>query len=79
MRLQIIQDSKGKATGVYIYIPISEWKELKKQYKGLEALEYEEPTKEQILQELKEAVNELKLVEQGKLKARPAEELLDEL
>jgi heme oxygenase len=77
MRLQIIQDSKGKATGVYI--TISEWKELKKQYKDLEALEYEEPTKEQILQELKEAVNELKLVEQGKLKARPAKELLDEL
>lgn len=77
MKLQIIQDSKGKTTGVYI--PISEWKELKKQYKNLEALEYEEPTKEQILQELKEAVNELKLVEQGKLKARPAKELLDEL
>jgi hypothetical protein len=77
MRLQIIQDSKGKATGVYI--PISEWEELKKQYKNLEALEYEEPTKEQILLELKEAVNELKLVEQGKLKARPAKELLDEL
>jgi hypothetical protein len=77
MRLQIIQDSKGKATGVYI--PIREWKELKKQYKDLESLEYEEPTREQILQELKEAVNELKLVEQGKLKARPAKELLDEL
>lgn len=77
MRLQIIQDSKGEATGVYI--PINEWKELKKQYKDLEALEYEEPTKEQILQELKEAVNQLKLVEQGKLKARPAKELLDEL
>lgn len=79
MKLQIIQDSKGKATGVYI--PISEWKKLKKQYKDLEALEleYEEPTKEQILQELKEAVNELKLVEQGKLKARSAKELLDEL
>lgn len=77
VKLQIIQDSKGKARGVYI--PISEWKELKKQYKDLEALEYEEPTKEQILQEIKEAVNELKLIEQGKLKARPAKELLDEL
>jgi heme oxygenase len=77
MRLQIIQDSKGKPTGVFI--PISEWKELKKQYKDLEALEYDEPSKEQILQELKEAVNELKLVEQGKLKTRPAKELLDEL
>ena len=77
MKLQIIQDSKGKATGVYI--PIEEWNALKEQYKELEALEYEEPTKEQILQELKEAVIELKLVEQGKLKARPAKELLDEL
>lgn len=77
MRLQIIQDSKGKTTGVYI--PINEWKELKKQYKDLEVLEYEEPTKEQLLQELKEAVNELKLIEQGKLKARPAKDLLNEL
>ncbi|MEH6309206.1 hypothetical protein RYH73_26375 [Olivibacter sp. CPCC 100613] len=77
MRLQIIQDSKGKATGVYI--PINEWKELKKRYTDLEELEYEEPTKEQILRELKEAVQELKLVEQGKLKARPLQELLNEL
>lgn len=77
MRLQVIQDSKGKATG--IYIPINEWKELKKQYRDLEALEYEDPTKEQFLQELKEVVQELKLVEEGKLKARPAKELLNEL
>ena len=75
MRLQIIQDSKGKTTGVYM--PINEWKELKKQ--DLEVLEYEEPTKKQLLQELKEAVNELKLIEQGKLKARPAKDLLNEL
>lgn len=77
MRLQVIQDGKGKPTGVYI--PINEWKELKKQYKELEILEEEEPTKEQILQELKEAFQELKLIEQGKLKARPAKELLNEL
>lgn len=77
MRLQIIQDGKGKATGVYI--PINEWRELKKQYRDLEMLEYEEPTKEQILQELKDAVKELTLIKQGKLKARPASELLNEL
>lgn len=77
MKLQVIQDSNGKATGVYI--PIDEWKELKKQYRNLESLEYEEPTKGQILQELKEAVHELKLIEQGKLKARPAKDLLNEL
>lgn len=40
---------------------------------------YKEPTEQQLLQEIKEAVHELKLVEQGKLKARPAQELLDEL
>jgi hypothetical protein len=77
MKLQVIKDTKGKATGVFI--PIRDWKELKKKYKGLEVLEYEEPTKEQILNELKEAVVELSLIEQGKLKARPAKELLDEL
>ncbi len=77
MKLQIIQDSKGKATGVYI--PINEWNALKKQYKELESLEYQEPTKEQLLSELKEAISELKLVEEGKLRARPAQELLDEL
>lgn len=77
MRLQIIQDSKGEATGVYI--PINEWEELKKQYRDLEALEYEDLSKDQILNELKEAVEELKLVEQGKLKTRPATDLLNEL
>lgn len=77
MRLQVIQDGKGKATGVYI--PIKEWEELKKKYHDLEALECEEPSKEQLLQELKEAVTELSLIEKGKLKARPAKELLDEL
>ena len=77
MKLQVIQDNRGKATGVFI--PISDWKELKKQYKGLEELEYEEPAKEQILKELKEAIAELRLIEQGKLKARPAKELINEL
>ena len=77
MSAQLIQDSKGKETG--IFIPISDWKKLKKQYKGLESVEYEEPSKAQLLRELKEAVTELKLIEQGKLKARPAKELLNEL
>lgn len=77
MNLQVIKDSKGKATG--IFIPINEWMELKKQYRDLEALEYKEPTKVQLLQELREAVQELQLIEKGKLKARPAKELLNEL
>lgn len=77
MTLQIIQDEKGKATGVFI--PINKWNALKKRYKDLEILEQNEPTKEQILQEIKEAVRELKLIEQGKLKARDAKEFLNEL
>ena len=32
-----------------------------------------------LIEEMKEAVENLKLVRQGKLKARPAKELLDEL
>jgi PHD/YefM family antitoxin component YafN of YafNO toxin-antitoxin module len=77
MRLQVIQDSNGKPTGVYI--PINEWRRLKKQHRDLEKLEQEEPTKQQILKELKEAVVELQLIEKGKRRARPAKELLDEL
>lgn len=76
MKLQVIEDSKGKATGVFI--PIKEWKMLKKQYQGLELLE-SDSNKNLILKELKEAVTELQLVEQGKLKARPVQDLLDEL
>ena len=37
------------------------------------------PYKAKVLDELKEAVEEMTLVKQGKLKARPARELLNEL
>ncbi len=37
------------------------------------------PSKAQLLEEIKEAVDNMNLVKQGKLKARPAKELLDEL
>jgi phytoene/squalene synthetase len=77
MSLQIIQDSKGNATGVFI--PIKEWKEIKKQHKDLAILENKEASKSLVLQELKEAVEELNLIEKGKLKARPIKQLLDEL
>ncbi|MFN8344234.1 MAG: hypothetical protein U0X91_04490 [Spirosomataceae bacterium] len=39
----------------------------------------DEPSQEQLVAELKQAVHELKLVKQGKMKARPVKELLDEL
>ena len=77
MVAQIIKDSKGKDTGVFI--PIGYWNKLKKQYATLADLETPTPTKNQLLQELKEAVAELKLIEQGKLKARSAKDFLNEL
>jgi hypothetical protein len=39
----------------------------------------EEPTQEQLVAEIKQAVHELNLVKQGKMQARPVKELLDEL
>jgi hypothetical protein len=77
MELQIIEDAKGKPAGVFI--PISKWRQIKKIHKDLEELEYEEPSKTQLLQELREAVEELALIQKGKLKSRSAKELLDEL
>jgi hypothetical protein len=38
MELQVIEDAKGKLTGVFI--PISKWRQLKKIHKDLEVLEY---------------------------------------
>jgi hypothetical protein len=37
------------------------------------------PAKAQLLEEIKEAVENLNLVKQGKIKPRPAKDLLDEL
>ncbi|MFH2141323.1 MAG: hypothetical protein ABIJ97_02790 [Bacteroidota bacterium] len=37
------------------------------------------PAKAQLLEDLKEAVENLNLIKQGKLKARPAKDLLNEL
>ncbi len=77
MNLQYISDNKGKTTGVFI--PIQEWEDLKSKFKGLEEMELGEQSKEEILAGLKQAVEELNQVNKGKLKARDAKDLLDEL
>jgi len=77
MNLQYISDNRGKTTGVYI--PIQEWEGLKSKFKGLEEEELGEQSKEEILQGLQQAVEEMNLVKQGKLKARDAKDLLNEL
>ncbi|MCH8488098.1 MAG: hypothetical protein LAT75_14640 [Candidatus Cyclonatronum sp.] len=77
MQVQVIKDSKGKAQG--IYIPIDDWEKLKKQFTGLKEFDYGDPDREQLISELKQSVSELKLIDEGKLKARLAKELLDSL
>jgi hypothetical protein len=77
MSLQFIQNEKGKPAGVYI--PINEWKQMKAQYKNLEAWEEPNLTKAQILDNIREAVEEMKLIKAGKLQGRPLQDLLDEL
>lgn len=77
MNLQYISDNRGKTTGVFI--PIQEWEGLKSKFKGLEEVELGEQSKEEILQGIQQAVEEMNLVKQGKLKARDAKDLLNEL
>jgi len=77
MKIQVIQDDKGRATG--IYIPINQWRELKKKYKGLQNIEQEDPAETRLISELTEAVHELVQIVQKKKKARPANQLLNEL
>ncbi len=77
MNLQYISDSNGKHTGVYI--PIEEWKKIKRQLKDIFFEEPEETTKEEILKGIKQAVKEVNQVKKGNLKSRPVEDLLNEL
>jgi hypothetical protein len=78
MNIQYINDNNGKATGVFI--PIKDWKKITHQHKDLLALVDEtEPNKAQILQGIKEAVQEVNLIKAGKLKGINAKDLLNEL
>ncbi len=77
MSLQIIQGGNGKPTGVFI--PISDWEIMKQEYQNLKAWEEPEPTKAEILTGIKKAVEEVKLIRAGKIKAKSLKELLNEL
>ncbi|WP_428665532.1 hypothetical protein [Runella sp.] len=74
---QYITDKKGRKKAVII--PIKEWE----MYKKALNLEEEEDkpvfTKAEILANLKEAVEEVKLYRQGKIQFQTAEEFLEEL
>jgi len=77
MNLQYVSDNKGKKTGVFI--PIDDWEILLRHLNGLDDIEYNEPTKAEILEGLQDAFNEVKLHREGKIKLNPARELLHEL
>lgn len=76
MSLQYISDNKGKTSGVYI--PIQEWNRLKRKYTILNVLEGKDEDMK-ILDDLRDAVNDINLINQGKLKAKSFNEFLDEL
>lgn len=77
MSVQIIQGGNGKPTGVFI--PINDWNTMKQEYQNLKAWEEPEPTKTEILDGIKQAIEEVKLIKAGKVKAKSLKELLNEL
>jgi len=78
MTLHYTYDNKGRTVGVCI--PISEWKKITKKYKSLDIAEDDlPPTKEEVLENIKEGMQQVKRHSQGKIKLKTAKQLLDEL
>lgn len=81
MNIQIIHGEKGKPTGVFI--PIKDWEIIKKNNPKIEEKAKKSlkkvPNETELYKNLKVAFKELKLVLDGKLEARPAREILNEL
>lgn len=73
MDLQYITDKRGHKSAVQL--PIKDWEQIQKDLAELERLR----NKKLFLTELAEAVEELKLIKEGKKKARNAEDFLNEL
>ena len=80
MSFQITYDTKGDDLGVFI--PIEQWQQITKKHKDLAELErniYAEPTKEEIITGIQQGMKEAQLHLKGKLKLKPAHQLLKEL
>ncbi len=73
MDLQYITDGRGRKSGVQL--PIQDWAKIQKDLEELERLR----NKKLFLSELAEAVEEMKLIKEGKAQARNAEDFLNEL
>ena len=73
MELQYITDIKGHKSAVQL--PIRDWLQIQKELKELEKLR----DKKAFFTGLKEAVEEVKLAKQGKIKLQSAKDFLNEL
>jgi hypothetical protein len=73
MNLQYITDTQGHKSAVQL--PMEDWNQIQKDLDELERLR----NKKLFLAELAEAVGEMKQVKEGKIQARNAEDLLNEL
>lgn len=73
MELQYITDARGHKSAVQL--PMKDWEQIQKDLDELKRLR----NKKLFLTELAEAVEEMKLIKEGKKQARNAEDFLDEL
>lgn len=73
MNLQYITDNKGHKNAVQL--PIKDWEQIQKDLKELERLR----DKKAFMEDLQEAIEEVKLAKQGKIKLQSAKDFLSEL
>jgi hypothetical protein len=73
MNLQYITDTKGRKSAVQL--PLKDWEQIQKDLEELDRLR----NKKLFLAELTEAVEEMKLIMEGKMLARNAEDFINEL
>lgn len=73
MNLQYITDGQGHKSGVQL--TIEDWEKIQKDLEELKRLR----NKKLFLSELAEAVEEMKLIKEGKVQARNAEDFINEL
>lgn len=73
MNLQYIIDGKGYKS--WVQLPMQDWDKIQKDLEELDRLR----NKKLFLSELAEAVEEMKLIKEGKVQARNAEDCLNEL
>ncbi|QOI33241.1 hypothetical protein ACSYG2_02550 [Leptospira interrogans serovar Icterohaemorrhagiae] len=81
---RFITDHKGKKLSVVLSFNeynmlLKNWENSGKIQPRKKVKEEKEPTKKEILEDIKQAVKEVKLARAGKLKLKSAEELLKEL